>query len=349
VERRADDTAVILYTSGTTGQPKGAELSHANLLFNVLATHKLFGEHPDGHEVYLCVLPLFHSFGQTVIMNAGLAQGGTLLLQPRFEPRTALRLLHRGGVTFFAGVPTMYWALLEALGDEPGDTHVLRMAVSGGASLPVELMSRFNARFGTAVLEGYGLSETSPVTTFNPASDPRAGSIGRPIWGVDCKLVDECWNEISGAGEVGEIAIRGHNVMQGYYKRPEATAEVMNDGWFRTGDLARRDGDGYYYIVDRAKDMIIRGGFNIYPREIEEMLMQHSAVSLVAVAGVPHPTHGEEVKAYIIRHPGSPIDAEELIGWAKQRLASYKYPRLVEFCDTLPMTSTGKILKRLLT
>jgi long-chain acyl-CoA synthetase len=200
------------------------------------------------------------------------------------------------------------------------------------------------------IKEGYGLSETSPVATFNPPhADPKPGSIGIPIWGVEVKLIDGDWEEITEAGEIGEIAIRGYNIMKGYYKRPDATAEAMRDGWFRSGDLARRDKHGYYFIVDRAKDMIIRGGFNVYPREVEEILMTHPAVSLVAVVGVPHESHGEEIKAYVIKNDGDDTSEEELVAWSKEQMAAYKYPRLVEFRESLPMTATGKILKRELT
>jgi long-chain acyl-CoA synthetase len=197
------------------------------------------------------------------------------------------------------------------------------------------------------ILEGYGLSETSPLATFaDPDRAPRPGSIGVPIWGVECQLVTKDWDVVEGTDSIGEIAIRGHNVMKGYYNRPEATAEVMRNGWFRTGDLARRDEDGYYYIVDRAKDMIIRGGFNVYPREIEDVLMTHPAVSLAAVVGVPHDSHGGEVKAFVIRKPDADVAAQELLAWGKEQMAAYKYPRIIEFVSTLPMTSTGKILKR---
>ena len=344
------DTAVILYTSGTTGQPKGAELSHQNMLMNCVASEKLFGTNPDGYDVSLCVLPLFHSFGQTVIQNTGFFLGNTIVMLPRFEATQALGLMQREGVTFFGGVPTMYWGLLGALDesvDVAGIGDNLRVSVAGGSSLPVEIISDFKAKFGVDIKEGYGLSETSPVATFlPPGAKPRPGSIGTPIWGVDCKLVDENFDEITDPDGVGEIAIRGHNVMKGYYGRPDATEAVMKDGWFRTGDLARKDADGYYYIVDRAKDMIIRGGFNVYPREIEEVLMSHPAVSLVAVVGVPHDSHGEEIKAYVIRNAGEEISEDELIAWSQEQMAAYKYPRLVEFRDELPMTSTGKILKR---
>ncbi|UYM03506.1 long-chain-fatty-acid--CoA ligase [Solicola gregarius] len=347
------DTAVILYTSGTTGQPKGAELSHANMAMNAANLPRLFDFHPDGHETYLCALPLFHSFGQTVIMNSGFSLGGTLVMLPRFDAKAALALMLKEKVTFFAGVPTMYWGLLGALDDSVDVDQIaanLRRSVSGGSSLPVEIIGDFKKRFHVEIQEGYGLSETSPVATFAPAgSEPRPGSIGKPLWGVECKLIDGDWNEVYGDDAVGEIAMRGYNIMKGYYNRPEATAAVIRDGWFRSGDLAKRDSDGYYYIVDRAKDMIIRGGFNVYPREIEEVLMTHPDVSLVAVVGVPHESHGEEVKAFVIRNEGASITEDALIEWAKEQMASYKYPRIVEFRAELPMTSTGKILKRELT
>jgi long-chain acyl-CoA synthetase len=342
------DSAVVLYTSGTTGQPKGAELSHANLVLNALTCNRQFGA--AAHDVHLVALPLFHSFGSTVQLNAGLAVGATLVLLPRFGAAQAVDLLQREDVTFFAGVPTMYWALLGALSDDVDVDRIatnLRVAVSGGAALPVEIIKQFKDRFHVQILEGYGLSETSPLATFaDPEREPRPGSIGVPIWGVECKLVDEDWNTVSGADSVGEIAIRGHNIMKGYYNRPEATAEVMRDGWFRTGDLARRDQDGFYYIVDRAKDLIIRGGFNVYPREIEEVLLTHPDVSLAAVIGVPHDSHGEEVKAYVILGKDASTSADELVAWGKEQMAAYKYPRIVEVVDSLPMTSTGKILKR---
>ena len=345
------DPAVILYTSGTTGQAKGAELSHANLVLNALTCNRLFQSKP-GADTHLLVLPLFHSFGSTVNMNAGFATAATLVLLPRFDAAAAVQLFETEDITFFAGVPTMYWGLLNALTDGVDVGRIaanLRVAVSGGSSLPVEIIKEVKARFGVQILEGYGLSETSPVATFSdPNSEPRAGSIGIPIWGVEVKLIDELWNTVAGADEIGEIAIRGHNIMRGYYNRPEATAEVMKDGWFRTGDLGRRDKDGFYYIVDRAKDMIIRGGFNVYPREIEEVLMTHEAVSLAAVIGVPHPSHGEEIKAFIIRTPDATITEDELIAWGREQMAAYKYPRIVTFVESLPMTATGKLLKRAL-
>ena len=351
VERDDDDTAVLLYTSGTTGQPKGAELRHRNVYDNARVGIDLFESDPDRPDTYLCVLPLFHSFGQVVLQNGALAFGGTLVLQPRFEPQAALQLMLTHDVTFFGGVPTMYWGLLNALDETIDVAHLaanLRVAVAGGSALPAEIHRQFEQRFGITILEGYGLSETSPVATFaRYGEQPRVGSIGVPIPGVELKLVGRDWSAIKdGPDEIGEIAIKGHNVMKGYYKRPDATAEAIRDGWFRTGDLARKDEDGYYFIVDRSKDMIIRGGFNVYPRELEEVLMQHPAVSLVAVIGVPHDSHGEEIKAVVVKKSGDRTTEDELVLWARDQFAAYKYPRIVEFVDTLPMTSTGKILKR---
>jgi long-chain acyl-CoA synthetase len=351
VLRAETDPAVILYTSGTTGQAKGAELSHSNLVLNALTCNRLFRTTP-GTDTHLLVLPLFHSFGSTVNMNAGFATASTLVLLPRFEAAAAVRLLESENVTFFAGVPTMYWGLLNALTEDVDVARIaanMRVAVSGGSSLPVEIIREVKERLGVAILEGYGLSETSPVATFSdPDSDPRPGSIGIPIWGVEVKLIDDSWNTVEGADELGEIAIRGHNIMRGYYNRPDATAAVMRDGWFRSGDLGRRDKDGFYYIVDRVKDMIIRGGFNVYPREIEEVLMTHEAVSLAAVIGVPHPSHGEEVKAFVILKDGAAVTEDELIAWGKEQMAAYKYPRVVAIVESLPMTATGKLLKRAL-
>ncbi|MFF7441607.1 long-chain fatty acid--CoA ligase [Streptomyces sp. NPDC008122] len=345
----SDDTAVILYTSGTTGQAKGAELSHANLVLNALSCNGLFGNRPAA-DTHLLTLPLFHTFGATVQMNAGFSMAATLVLLPRFDAAQAVALMEKEDITFFAGVPTMWWGLLGALTEDVDVDRIarnLRVGVSGGAALPMEIISQVKKRFGIQILEGYGLSETSPVTTFSdPQREPRPGSIGIPIWGVQCKLVDRGWNEVTGVGAVGEIAIKGHNIMKGYYNRPEVTAEAMRDGWFRTGDLARKDEDGFYYIVDRTKDMIIRGGFNVYPREVEEVLMTHPDISLAAVIGVPHDSHGEEIKAFVIRNADTDLSEAELVDWARQQMAAYKYPRTVEFVESLPMTATGKILKR---
>ncbi len=348
-----DDTAVILYTSGTTGQPKGAELRHRNMRDNALSGTELFGADIDNPDTYLCVLPLFHSFGQTVIQNGGIAFGGTVVMLPRFEAKPALDLMLAHEVTFFAGVPTMYWGLLGTL-DEP-DIDVsaladnLRVAAAGGSALPGEVHKDFKAKFGVTILEGYGLSETSPVASFSVyGEEPKVGSIGKPIPGVEMKLIDEDWNDVEpGPDAVGEIAIKGHNVMKGYYNRPDATDESIKDGWFRSGDLGKIDDEGYFFIVDRSKDMIIRGGYNVYPRELEEVLMSHPAVSLAAVIGVPHESHGEEIKAFVIKNKDhDDVSEEDLVAWGKEQFAAYKYPRVVQFVDELPMTSTGKILKR---
>ncbi len=346
------DTAIILFTSGTTGQAKGAELSHSNTMMNVLTMNRLFRNQPAS-DTHVLTLPLFHTFGATVQMHAGFAAAATLLLVPRFDAEQVIGLMQKEDVTFFAGVPTMWWGLLAALDAAGGSVDVeriarnLRIGASGGASLPVEIITQVREKLGVTILEGYGLSETSPVATFSdPDQDPRPGSIGVPIWGVELKLIDDDWNEVTEVGAIGEIAIKGHNIMKGYYGRPEATAEAIKNGWFRSGDLARRDEDGFYYIVDRSKDMIIRGGFNVYPREIEEVLMTHEAVSLAAVVGVPHESHGEEVKAFVILNAGATITEDELVAWGKDQMANYKYPRIVTFVDSLPMTATGKILKR---
>ncbi len=343
------DTAVVLYTSGTTGRPKGAELTHSNMVQNALLSGRLFGLVPD--DVLLLTLPLFHSFGQSVQMNAGFASRAKVVLLPKFDPAAALSLMERERVTVFAGVPTMYWALLSCPDTDGVDLDriagTLRLAISGGAALPMEVLGGFEQRFSVPILEGYGLSETSPIATFNRPDRPRRpGSIGLPVWGVEVSVVrsDGTQAEVE---EPGEIRVRGHNVMKGYLNRPEATADAIDArGWFRTGDIGVQDADGYFRVVDRKKDMIIRGGFNVYPRELEEVLLTHPEVSLAAVVGVPHDSHGEEVKAFVIRAPGATVSEAELVAWCKQNMAAYKYPRTVEFRDSLPMTATGKILKR---
>ena len=351
VLRAPDDTAVVLYTSGTTGQPKGAEMTHANMMLNAMASRDMFlGPLGTAPASALAVLPLFHSFGQTAVMNAQFLQGNRVVLLPRFEPAAVLEAMLAEQVNAFAGVPTMYWALLRHVEEHGIDTAViaanLRVCSSGGAPLPVEILHAFDQRFGVEIMEGYGLSETSPVATFNQYGMPRKpGSVGLPIWGCDVRVVDEDDVELPQGG-VGEIVIRGHNIMKGYFRRAEVTQHVLRNGWFHTGDVGRKDEDGYLFIVDRIKDLVIRGGMNVYPREIEEVLMAHPAVSLVAVIGVPDEAMGEEVKAFVIRKPGAAITEAELIAWARDAMAAFKYPRSVEFRDTLPMTATGKVLKR---
>ncbi|MCA9650581.1 MAG: long-chain fatty acid--CoA ligase [Myxococcales bacterium] len=343
-----DDTAVVLYTSGTTGQPKGAELTHFNLFYNAeYSRSKLMDM--SAETVALVTLPLFHSFGQTVLMNAVLGAGGSLVLLPRFTPDDAFALMQGHRVTLFAGVPTMYFALLHHPEADRYDLSALSLCVSGGSAMPVEVMSAFDAKYGVNILEGYGLSETSPVASFNVLDRPKKpGSIGLPIAGVEFRLVDDHGHRVTEPGTPGEILIFGPNVMKGYYNKPEATAGAISKGWFRTGDVATVDEEGYYFIVDRKKDMIIRGGFNVYPREIEEVLYGHPAIAEVAVIGVPHERHGEEVKAIVALKPGKEATAEEIIEYCKEQLAAYKYPRVVEIRDELPKGPTGKILKRAL-
>jgi long-chain acyl-CoA synthetase len=344
VERSGDDTAVILYTSGTTGAPKGAELTHENLRRNVETAVGLFGM--GKNTVTLGALPLFHSFGQTCGLNATVRAGGCLTLIPRFDPGRALEIIERDGVSVFEGVPTMYAALLGHPERARFDASTLRLCVSGGAALPMEVMRSFEQAFGCAILEGYGLSETSPIASFNhPDRERKPGSIGTPIDGVEMKVVGENGGEVPPGG-VGEIVIRGHNVMKGYWRRPDATAEAIRHGWFHTGDMGRADEDGYFFIVDRKKDMVIRGGYNVYPREIEELLYEHPSVREAAVIGVPHPELGEEVAAAIVLVPGATVGEDEIVDFVKGQLAAYKYPRVVWFVDELPKGATGKILKR---
>ena len=340
-----DDTAVILYTSGTTGQPKGAELTHANLIANAQGSQRLFGME-DGVAITLGALPLFHSFGQTCGMNSTIGSGGTLTLIPRFDPEKALQIIERDQVNVFLGVPTMYGAMLHCATRDQYDVSSLQVCGSGGSAMPVELMREFEKTFHCQILEGYGLSESSPVASFNhPDRERKPGSIGTPIAGVEMRVVDDQDHELP-QGEVGEIVISGHNVMKGYWKRPDATAETIVDGWLHTGDLARVDEDGYFFIVDRKKDLIIRSGYNVYPREIEEVLYEHPEVREAAVVGVPHDEYGEEIGAAVSLTDGAQVTTEELRDYVRERVAAYKYPRDVWIVDDLPKGPTGKILKR---
>jgi long-chain acyl-CoA synthetase len=339
-----DDTAVLLYTSGTTGQPKGAELTHANLTLNAQGAADLFDLGSEG--IVLGALPLFHSFGQTCGMNATVSGGGTLTLLPRFEPGKALEIIQRDRVNVFQGVPTMYGAMLHYPERERYDVSTLRLCGSGGSAMPVELLRGFDEAFGCKILEGYGLSESSPVASFNHADRERKpGSIGTPIKNVAMRIVDDDDHEVA-QGEVGEIVIRGYNVMQGYWRRPEATAETIIDGWLHTGDMGRVDEGGYFYVVDRKKELIIRGGYNVYPREIEEVLYEHPDVREAAVVGIPHDEYGEEVGAAVALKDGASATPDELRDYVKEQVAAYKYPRVVWLVDDLPKGPTGKILKR---
>ena len=343
VHTSPDDTAVIIYTSGTTGRPKGAELTHSNIMLNtVLCADLVKLSHKD---TYMIVLPLFHVFAMVVVMAAGVYRGTRLILIPRFDGAEVLGAMQKHKVTLFAGVPTMYWGLLNA-NTEGFDLDAiasnLRVCLSGGASLPVEVLKGFEAKYKVPILEGYGMSEGSPVVTFNHLDEERIpGSIGKPVWGVEVMIADENDKPVP-PGEKGQLLYRGHNVMKGYYKKPEANAETLKGGWLHSGDVAIMDEKGYFYIVD----MIIRGGFNVYPREVEEVMMEHEAVSLVAVIGVPDDKSGEEIKACVVCCEGAKISEDELIEWTKERIAAYKYPRMIEFMDALPMSATGKILKK---
>ncbi len=343
----ADDTAVIIYTSGTTGKPKGAELTHSNLFCNTVLCADLFQQNEN--DTTLIVLPLFHIFAMTCLMNAGVYRGSKMVLLPRFDAEAVFGLLQKHEVTVFAGVPTMYWGLLNYKEDKFDYEKIssnLRMCASGGAALPVQVLHDFEKRFKVKVLEGYGMSEGSPVVTFNQLDvGTKPGSIGTPVWGVQVKLVDDEGNEVP-VGEKGELLYKGHNVMKGYYKKPEANAKTLAGGWLHSGDVAIKDEDGFFFIVDRTKDMIIRGGLNVYPREVEEVMIKHDDVSLVAVIGIPDDKMGEEIKAYVVREASANISESDLMEYTKSKLAAYKYPRIIEFVDALPMSATGKILKK---
>jgi long-chain acyl-CoA synthetase len=353
-----DDTAVILYTSGTTGQPKGAELTHLNVVTNATSSSDILvvpcRVSLDKPVVSLITLPLFHSFGQVCQLVSGVHSGNTLVLLPRFEPQAVVQTMLAEHVNLWCGVPTMYWALMDLLRHEDASVDLatlaahMRLCVSGGAPMPVGLLEEVGARLGVRILEGYGLSETSPVATFNhPERPSKPGTVGQPIFGVEVECVSDDGIPVPD-GERGEVVIRGPNIMKGYYRQPEATAEALRGGWFHTGDIGVIDADGYLAIVDRKKDMILRGGFNVYPREIEELLLTHPAVGQCAVVGVPDERLGEDVKAFVVARPGQSATADEIVAWCRERIAVYKAPRYVEFTSALPLSATGKILKRVL-
>ena len=345
VDRNDDDTVVLLYTSGTTGQPKGAELTHHSMNTNAATSAETLVELTQ-HDVVMGCLPLFHVFGLTCGLNASILKGSCLTLIPRFDAEKALEVVGRDHVTVFEGVPTMYAGMLHAVSADKADMSSLRTCISGGSAMPVEVMKNFEKKFDCIVLEGYGLSETSPVASFNqPGKERKPGSIGTEVRGVQMKVVGDDDEDVA-QGEVGEIVIKGENVMKGYWGRAEDTAGAIKDGWFHTGDLAKIDEDGYFFIVDRKKDLIIRGGYNVYPREVEEALYEHASVAEVAVIGIPHDSLGEEVGAAVALKPGEKVSEKDLQAFAKERLAAYKYPRAVWIVDELPKGPTGKILRR---
>ncbi len=341
--RGPDDTAVLVYTSGTTGRPKGAELTHFQLYMNGTVAGGLFGVRSD--DVVLAVLPFFHVFGLSSVINVFIRYGGCLSIVPRFAPGAVLDVLEADRCTVIGGVPTMLHALARL--DIAGrDLSALRVAVSGGASLAEDIMRTFEDKFGIEVLEGYGMTETASSCSFNRPGDRKVLSIGKPLWGVRMRVADTQGRPLPpGRGHVGEILIRGHNVMKSYLGRPEATAETLRDGWLHSGDLGFVDEDGFYFIVDRAKDLVIRGGYNVYPREIEEVLYAHPAILEAAVIGKPDQRLGEEVVAVIALRPGHEATAAEIIGYTRERLAAYKYPREIRFMAELPKGPSGKILK----
>lgn len=342
LELENEDVAVILYTSGTTGKPKGAMLTHKNLYRNAIDTGNYLKINNDDRVI--TTLPMFHVFCLTVCMNAPLMLGGTILIVPKFSPSEIYRTAKDHQATIFAGVPTMYNFLLQYDGNVE-DFQSLRLCISGGASMPVALLENFEKKFNVIVSEGYGLSEASPVTSFNPLDRPRkAGSIGTSIMNVKNKVVNELGEEVA-IGEVGELIVQGDNVMKGYYKLPEETAATIKDGWLYTGDLARMDEEGYFYIVDRKKDMVIVGGYNVYPREVEEVLFAHPSIVEAAVVGVPDPNQGEAVHAFVVKKDPE-LTIEDVLQFCKEHLAKYKIPTFIEFMEELPKNTTGKILRR---
>ncbi|MFC0523536.1 fatty acid--CoA ligase family protein [Pontibacillus salicampi] len=339
----AEDIGVILYTSGTTGSPKGAMLTHRNIFSNAKDVADYLQMNND--DTVIAALPMFHVFCLTVSLNAPLMNGGTVLVMPKFSPQEVFRVTEKFQASVFAGVPTMYNYLLQGGVEHKASLQSLRLCISGGASMPVALLQQFEETFNVIISEGYGLSEASPVTSFNPLDRPRKpGSIGTNIWNVENIIVDELGEELP-AGEVGELVVRGPNVMKGYYKMPEETAVALRDGWLYTGDMARMDEEGYIYIVDRKKDMILVGGYNVYPREVEEVLYRHENVTEVAVIGAPDPNLGEAVQAFVVVDDPN-VTEQALYDYCTGHLAKYKLPASIQFLEELPKNTTGKILRK---
>ncbi len=341
------DMALLQYTGGTTGVSKGVMLTHYNVIVNTVQNRLWAYKSRPGEERYLAALPFFHVFGMTVLMNQAVMLGGCLILIPKFEIDEILRAIHRLKPTVFPGAPTMYIALINHRDLRHYDLSSIRICVSGAAPLPLEVQERFEEITGGRLIEGYGLTEASPVTHANNIWEKRKlGSIGIPFPDTAAKVVDPTTGEELPPGEIGELAVCGPQVMKGYWNRQEETDQALRNGWLHTGDMARMDEDGYFYITDRIKDIIIAGGFNIYPREIEEVLFEHPDIEEAAVAGVPDPYRGETVKAYVVLKKGAALEAAELERWCRQRLAAYKVPHLYEFRGSLPKTLAGKVLRR---
>lgn len=341
------DIALLQYTGGTTGLSKGVMLTHYNVIVNTVQTSLWAYKSIPGKERYLAALPFFHVFGLTVLMNQAIMLGGCLILVPKFEVNQILSLIHKLRPTVFPGAPTMYIALINHPQVSKYNLSSIRMCISGAAPLPLEVQERFEAMTGGRLIEGYGLTEASPVTHANNIWKKRKlGSIGIPFPDTEAKVVHPLTGEELPAGEIGELAVSGPQVMKGYWKRPEETGRVLREGWLHTGDMARMDEDGYYYIMDRMKDMIIAGGFNIFPREIEEVLFEHPDIEEAAVLGLPDPYRGETVKAYIVLKEGVSLKEKELEHWCRERLAAYKVPHSYEFRNELPKTLAGKVLRR---
>jgi long-chain acyl-CoA synthetase len=351
VARAPDDTAVILYTSGTSGQPRGVELTHSNLLANAFVARQM-ADRRAGHRVpqtRLVALPLFHAYGQTALMNAGILGGDRLVLVPRFDPGQVLRLMVEEQVTTFAGVPTMYRRLLDEALESGGDPRDfvpdLVICNAGGGPMPVGLAEAFEAAFGVPVYEGYGLTETSPTVTLPDVEmERKPGSVGPPVFGMEVRVVDEGGADLP-PGDQGEVLVRGHGVMKGYHSRPGETAAVLRDGWLHTGDRGHLDADGHLFLRGRMDDLILRGGSNIQPQEVEDVLTEHPDVVEAAVVGVPHPELGEDVRGFVVLRKGASVTGDELIGWCRERMVRYRTPSSIIIRDSLPRSVTGKLLR----
>jgi long-chain acyl-CoA synthetase len=343
-----DGLALLQYTGGTTGIPKGAMLTHRNIVSNVVQLTSWFPDLNCGKERFLSVLPFFHAFGMTVALNLAIFTGCSLIVLPRFDADEVIRTIRKKRPTIFPGVPAIYTALMAHPKVDSFDLTSIRFCVTGAAPMPVEIIRQFERKTGSIIVEGYGLSEASPVTHANPIyGTHKPGSIGVALPDTDCRIVDaETGTRQMQIDQVGELIVRGPQVMKGYWKNKQETLDVIRDGWLHTGDLATMDGSGYIFIVDRKKDLVISGGYNIYPREIEEVLYEHPKVQDAAAIGVPNPKRGEAVKVFIVPKKGETLSRQQILDWCKEKLAPYKVPKEVEFLDCLPKTTVGKVLRR---